>query len=150
MAFLETDVDSCPLCQAQNETLLWSDARCRVIQVNDADYPAFCRVIWNKHVREMTDLTKSQRAHLLNVVYAVEHVLRQLMRPTKINLASFGNQTPHLHWHITPRFDDDAHFPDPLWAPRKRPGTPHAVDREELTQALYARLGGRRKNREQH
>ncbi len=141
-------MNNCPLCQAKNESVLWSDARCRVIQVSDADYPGFCRVIWTKHVREMTDLTKSQRAYLLNVVYAVEQTLRQLLQPTKINLASFGNQIPHLHWHVIPRFDDDAHFPDPTWAARKRPGNPRAVDREKLTQALFTRLGGRRKKRE--
>ncbi len=140
-------MEACPLCQVQNETVLWNSARCRVILVADADYPAFCRVVWNKHVREMTDLTKSQRAHFLVVVYAVEQVLRDLLQPTKINLASFGNQVPHLHWHVIPRFEDDAHFPDPVWAARKRPGNPHAVDRDRLINALYTALGGRIKKK---
>ena len=141
-------MDVCQLCEVQNETVLWRNARCRIILVGDTDYPGFCRAIWNKHVREMTDLTKSQRAHFLNVVYALEQALRELIQPHKINLASFGNQVPHLHWHVTPRFEDDAHFPDPVWAARRRPGKPHAIDRAKLTQALYARLGGRQKNRE--
>jgi len=135
----------CPLCQPVSESVLWQDQRCRVILVGDADHPGFCRVAWNKHAREMTDLTKSQRGHLLTVVYAVEQALRALLQPHKINLASLGNQVAHLHWHIIPRFEDDAHFPDPVWAPRKRPGTPHTVEKEQLVQALYERLGGRRK-----
>lgn len=125
--------------------MLWQDRRVRVIAVADTDYPAYCRAIWNKHAREMTDLTKSQRAHFLNVVYAVERVLRDLLQPTKINLASFGNQVPHLHWHIVPRFNDDAHFPDPIWAARKRAGNSHPIDQGRLIDALYAELGGRRK-----
>ncbi len=141
-------MEACPLCQAQNETLLWKDSRCRVILVADTDYPAFCRVVWNKHVKEMTDLTKSQCAHFMNAVYGVEQVLRELLRPHKINLASLGNGVPHLHWHVIPRFEDDAHFPGAVWAPRKRPGKPHAVDRDQLVQALYVRLGGRRKKQE--
>jgi diadenosine tetraphosphate (Ap4A) HIT family hydrolase len=138
-------VDNCPLCQARDETVLWRNARCRVVLVNDVDYPGFCRVIWSKHVREMTDLTKSQRAHFMNAVYGVEQALREVMQPRKINLASLGNQVPHLHWHVIPRFEDDAHFPDPVWAARQRAGNPRTVDREQLVQALYTRLGGRRK-----
>ena len=23
--------------------------------------------------------------------------------------------TPHLHWHVIPRFKDDKHFPNPIW-----------------------------------
>jgi diadenosine tetraphosphate (Ap4A) HIT family hydrolase len=134
----------CSLCTAQHETVLWQDRRCRVILAGDANHPAFCRVIWNKHAAEMTDLTKSQRAHLMNVVYTVEQLLRRLLKPKKINLASLGNQVPHLHWHVIPRFEDDAHFPDAVWASAKRAGTPRDVDRAALTQALYAELGGRR------
>jgi diadenosine tetraphosphate (Ap4A) HIT family hydrolase len=138
-------MSACPLCEPQAETVLWQHKRCRVILVGDADYPAFCRVVWTKHVREMTDLTKSQRGHFLTVVYGVEQTLRELLKPHKINLASLGNQVPHLHWHVIPRFEDDAHFPDPVWSPRKRAGTTHGVDRDQLAQALYARLGGRPK-----
>jgi diadenosine tetraphosphate (Ap4A) HIT family hydrolase len=133
----------CPLCVAREERVLWRDRRCRIVLVADNDYPAFCRVIWNAHVREMTDLTKSQRAHFLTVVYAVEQTLRGLMQPEKINLASLGNQVPHLHWHVIPRFNDDAHFPDPIWAAKKRPGNPHGVDQDQLTQHVRARLGVR-------
>jgi diadenosine tetraphosphate (Ap4A) HIT family hydrolase len=28
--------------------------------------------------------------------------------------------TPHLHWHVIPRFADDAHFPSPVWAGAQR------------------------------
>ena len=24
--------------------------------------------------------------------------------------------TPHLHWHVIPRFEHDANFPNPVWA----------------------------------
>jgi diadenosine tetraphosphate (Ap4A) HIT family hydrolase len=131
----------CPLCSGSGETVLWRDERCRVILVADADYPAFCRVIWRAHVREMTDLPGADRAHVMSVVYAVEEVLRLALAPQKINLASLGNQVPHLHWHVIPRFPDDAHFPDPVWANRRREGVAHAADAAEIGRALAARLG---------
>lgn len=110
----------CALCHPSNETVLWQDDRCRVILVGDPDYPGFCRVIWSEHIKEMTDLNELERARLLAVVFATETVLRRLLHPDKINLASLGNQLPHLHWHVIPRFTDDAHFPDPIWAKRRR------------------------------
>jgi diadenosine tetraphosphate (Ap4A) HIT family hydrolase len=67
-------------------------------------------------------------------------MLRRLLQPTKVNLASLGNQVPHLHWHVIPRFADDAHFPDPVWAPRRRAGAAHPVDVDELRLLLAATL----------
>jgi diadenosine tetraphosphate (Ap4A) HIT family hydrolase len=64
----------------------------------------------------VSDLTGEERRHLLKVVVAVELVVRKLMQPDKINLASLGNVVPHLHWHVIPRWAEDSHFPAPIWA----------------------------------
>jgi len=45
-------------------------------------------------VREMTDLSAPDRAHLMDVVFAVETVLRRTRLPLRSNLASLGNLTP--------------------------------------------------------
>ena len=134
-------MNTCPLCAAQNETLLWQDTRCRVILVDDPDYPGYCRVIWNAHIKEMTDLSEPDREHFMRVVFAVESVLRELMQPDKINLASLGNQTPHLHWHVIPRYKNDAHFPNPVWSVRLRESAPRAApDTRALSQMLNTRI----------
>lgn len=111
---------NCELCQQPGGTLLWEDAACRIVRVNEPAYPGFCRVILKRHVKEMTDLEAAERQALMSVVFAVEQVVRALFSPDKINLASFGNVVPHLHWHIIPRWQDDRHFPDPIWATAKR------------------------------
>jgi diadenosine tetraphosphate (Ap4A) HIT family hydrolase len=110
----------CELCTHTGGSVIWRDANCRVVLVRDPDYAAYCRVIWNKHVREMTDLSPAHRAHCMRVVFAVERALRDVLAPDKINLASFGNMAPHLHWHVIPRFARDAHFPNPVWGRRRR------------------------------
>lgn len=56
----------------------------------------------------------------MRVVFAVETVLRERLKPRKINLASLGNMTPHLHWHVVPRFETDPHFPQPVWGQQQR------------------------------
>ncbi len=131
---------SCPLCQPLNEKVLWCDAILRIIRVDDADYPGFCRVILNRHIKEMTDLPPDERAHLMQSVFVVEDALRELMQPDKVNLAALGNQVPHLHWHIIPRFADDAHFPDPVWAVARRAGRAHPVDGARLAQIITRQL----------
>lgn len=119
---------------------MWQADSCRVIHVGNTDYEGYCRVIWSEHVREMSDLALSDRDRLMTVVHAVEQSLRALMKPEKINLAAFGNQVPHLHWHVIARFPDDPHFPDPIWASRRRPGMPHRLDRAALIVDLDERL----------
>lgn len=110
----------CELCNTPGGELLWQDTHCRVVLVNETGYPGFCRVIWNTHAKEMTDLSDADQNHCMRVVFAVEATLRELMHPDKINLASLGNVVPHLHWHVIPRFGDDPHFPAPIWAGAKR------------------------------
>jgi diadenosine tetraphosphate (Ap4A) HIT family hydrolase len=113
------------------------------VRVADAHYPGFCRVIWTAHVREMTDLAPAQRSLLMQVVFAVEDVVRRLFTPDKINLASFGNMVPHVHWHIIPRWADDRHFPEPVWGAVQREGqlALPEIDNATLSRALEQALG---------
>jgi diadenosine tetraphosphate (Ap4A) HIT family hydrolase len=77
-------------------------------------------------VKEMSDLSAVQQNRLMRVVFGTEAAVRQVMKPDKINLASLGNLTPHLHWHVIPRFVDDRHFPQPVWAAPQRESRPQA------------------------
>ncbi len=134
-------INDCPLCRDAAAPALWRDDRCRVVSAGDADYSGFLRVVWQAHIREMTDLVAVEQQHLLRVVLAVEAVLRAELAPDKINLATLGNQVPHLHWHVIPRFANDAHFPDPVWAERRRAGVAHQVDERRLIESLHSALG---------
>lgn len=120
--------------------MLWQDELCRVVLVEDRDYPGFCRVILSRHVREMSDLDATTRQRLMHVVFAAEQALRQLMQPAKINLASLGNMVAHLHWHVIARYTDDKHYPGSVWSEARRPGTPRAVDRAALKRTLHKLL----------
>ena len=111
---------SCPLCVASNEEVLLQTEKLRVIAVHNEATPAFCRVIWQAHVAEMTDLSATERHELMEMVYRVEQAMREVLQPTKINLASLGNVVPHLHWPVIARFQEDAHFPAPIWANAQR------------------------------
>lgn len=135
---------NCELCSAAGGELIWQDSFCRVVRVDDVDYPGFCRVILNKHVKEMTDLNSTERDRLMNVVFAVEQAVRDIIQPEKINLASLGNMTPHIHWHIIPRFKQDKTFPNPIWGPSRRETAAYNLDvntARRLKQAIQTLLG---------
>jgi diadenosine tetraphosphate (Ap4A) HIT family hydrolase len=105
-----------PPASGSASTTLYRDDKLSVILVDDASYPGFCRVIWNEHVKEVSDLSAPDRQRLNEAVLQVELAQREVLAPAKVNLASLGNVVPHLHWHVIPRFLDDAHFPSPVWA----------------------------------
>jgi diadenosine tetraphosphate (Ap4A) HIT family hydrolase len=134
----------CELCATAGGALLWADDHCRVVLVADTQgeaFPGFCRVIWQRHIAEMSDLSIADASHLMQVVFAVERMLRRQLVPDKINLASLGNMTPHLHWHVIPRWRDDSHFPSPIWAAPCRAATPRAMpDRQTLAASLQVAL----------
>jgi diadenosine tetraphosphate (Ap4A) HIT family hydrolase len=134
---------TCPLCNGDGGRVLWRNDLCRVVLADEPDYPGFLRVILGAHVREMTELPHAERHALMDVVFACEAALREVVSPDKINLASLGNLVPHLHWHVIPRHGDDPHFPGAVWAARQR-DRPHAAPADlpqQLAAALSRRLG---------
>lgn len=134
----------CEFCASPGGAVLWQNGLCRVVRVDEPDYPGFCRVILKRHATEMTDLEEAERNGLMAVVYAVEAAVRETMQPDKMNLASLGNMTPHVHWHVIPRFRDDRHFPTPVWAAPQRPAIvpPERLARAAaLAEAIVKRLG---------
>ena len=110
-------MSACPLCEPKTETVLYQNEQLRVILVTDqALVLAYCRVIWQQHVAEMTDLSANERQALMDMVYFVESQMCHILQPQKINLASFGTMVPHQHWHVIARFSDDAYYPDSIWS----------------------------------
>jgi len=139
-----SDVKACELCAPQPDPV-WRNDQFSVIVVDDANYPGFCRVIWHAHVKEMSDLTAPERLAIMDAVNHVELAQRAVLHADKINLASLGNVVPHLHWHVIPRFADDAHFPNPVWAQAVRTPDPATLAARrallpQLSAAIVQRL----------
>lgn len=111
---------NCPLCSPTGENVLLKNDLIRVIQVNDADYPGYFRVIANDHVKEMSELSPEAQMRIISALSKIEKIVLENMRPTKVNWAQLGNMVPHLHWHLIARYEDDAAFPDSIWSPKRR------------------------------
>jgi diadenosine tetraphosphate (Ap4A) HIT family hydrolase len=111
---------ACPLCEADGGLLVFRNHDLRIILADEAGFPAFYRVVWNRHVAEFSDLSATERQICMHAVARVEQVLRSELQPDKINLAALGNMVPHLHWHVIARFAWDSHFPTPVWSAPQR------------------------------
>jgi diadenosine tetraphosphate (Ap4A) HIT family hydrolase len=127
----------CELCKRDGGVIVLANEWLRVVLVDEPNYPGYVRVIWNDHVREMSELDDDQRMRLMRTVFAVETAQREVLTPHKINLASLGNMTPHLHWHVIARFADDLHYPQPVWgAPQRTPDDQTLQARRALVDRL--------------
>jgi diadenosine tetraphosphate (Ap4A) HIT family hydrolase len=114
------------------------------ILADEANYPGFARVVWRAHVREVSDLADADRLLLNDAVWQLELAVREVMQPLKVNVASLGNVVPHLHWHVIPRYADDAHFPAPVWAQAARATDPAVLASRRALLPQLAHAIGRR------
>lgn len=113
-------MNTCPLCVTEGGELVYRHAKFRVIEANEPQYPGFLRLVWHEHVQEFSQLSPNDRALCMDAVVVLERFVIETFQPTKVNIASLGNVVPHLHWHVIPRFEDDAHFPAPVWTNAKQ------------------------------
>ncbi|VWX57946.1 Diadenosine tetraphosphate (Ap4A) hydrolase [Burkholderiales bacterium 8X] len=132
-----SETSACPLCTGGGGRLVFASKLFRVIHAEEAGFPAFYRVVWNAHVAEWSDLSAEERALCMEAVAEVERAMRETLSPTKVNLAALGNVVPHLHWHVIGRFEDDSHFPAPIWA---APLRARNLDREAVSKQSLAAL----------
>lgn len=70
------------------------------------------------HVPELSDLSKEDRAGLIELCELGTRLLKQVVNPQGINVGvNFGRAAGagvpgHLHWHIVPRWTGDTNFMD--------------------------------------
>lgn len=99
---------------------------CRVLLMNEMRYPWCILVPRRVGIREIHELTSSERQQLWEESDAVSRVLMALFQPDKLNIAALGNTVPQLHLHHIARFQTDAAWPAPVWG--KFVPEPYATD----------------------
>ncbi len=88
---------------------------CRVLAMNDANYPWVVLVPRRDGAAEIIDLDAAQRAQLMVEIARVSDALKGLTACDKLNVAAIGNVVPQLHVHVVARRRDDAAWPKPVW-----------------------------------
>jgi len=70
--------------------------------------------------KELSDCSFELRLEIFKMVDFLEKEMISYFKPDKINIASFGNYVPHVHFHIQARFKEDSFFPEPTWGKKMR------------------------------
>lgn len=66
-------------------------------------------------VRVISDLSKSDRALLIEETAAAELAMKKAFSATHVNSAAIGNICPQLHIHVIARGEGDSAWPDTVW-----------------------------------
>ena len=113
---------------------------CRLLLMNDANYPWFILVPERYGVREVHELTDADRARLWEESALLSRALVKGFAPHKLNIAALGNQVPQLHVHHIVRYTHDAAWPQPIWG--RHPAKPYyGAEAEKLRALLRGLLG---------
>jgi len=89
------------------------------IEIEESEIP-WLKIFTVTPYKEMSEVPKSVRNEIYDVLNTIEIEMLAYYNPKKINIASFGNYMPHVHWHIMARFEEDSYFPEPMWGEKQR------------------------------
>ena len=108
---------------------------CKVLLMNDSQYPWFILVPRVAGVKEIIDLSEELQITLLQESGKLSKLLQQVFSPDKLNIAALGNMVPQLHVHHIARFTTDPAWPAPIWG--KLPAVPYSDEQIEQLRAHF-------------
>ncbi len=92
------------------------------IETEDSEIP-WLKIFAQKNCKEMTDCNMQTKQQIWLLLDLIEREMLGFYQPEKINIASFANYVPQVHWHIMARFKEDSYFPEPIWGKKQREST---------------------------
>jgi len=98
--------------------MIYSNALIRV-EREKSEIP-WLKVFVQREVKEFSECTGAEKLAVFEAMDMIEKMMLTYYKPTKINLASFGNYVAQVHWHIMARFREDSFFPEPMWGVKQR------------------------------
>lgn len=78
------------------------------------------KIFTKEPFKELSDCPLAIQNELFALVLSCEKALRAFYKPEKINIASFANYLPRVHFHVMARFKEDEFFPECMWGKPQR------------------------------
>ncbi len=78
------------------------------------------KVFTQRKVKEFSQCTAQEKTEIFRILDITEKLMLDYFDADKVNIASFGNILPQVHWHIMARFEGDSYFPEPMWGQKQR------------------------------
>lgn len=89
------------------------------VEIEQSEIP-WLKIFTQKPLKEFSDCDIKTKQEIWRCLDIVEKEMLSYFKPEKINIASFGNYVPHVHFHIMSRFKEDSYFPEPMWGKKQR------------------------------
>lgn len=111
------------------------------IETETSEVP-WLKIFTQEAYREMSEVPSQIRQEIYELLHSIEKEMLEYYAPDKINIASFGNYVPHVHWHIMARFKEDSYFPEPMWGSKQRESKLSLPHFDAFCQIINRRLTG--------
>jgi diadenosine tetraphosphate (Ap4A) HIT family hydrolase len=89
------------------------------VEIEEFEIP-WLKIFTQDSIKEFSQCSQEIKLEILRVLDIIEKEMLDYFNPDKINIASFGNYVPHVHFHIQSRFKEDSYFPEPTWGKKQR------------------------------
>lgn len=89
------------------------------VEIEPFEIP-WLKIFTIKPYKELSECSFELKIEILKMLDFLEKEMIGYFNPDKINIASFGNYLPHVHFHIQARFKNDSFFPEPTWGKKMR------------------------------
>ncbi|CAA6821122.1 MAG: Diadenosine tetraphosphate (Ap4A) hydrolase and other HIT family hydrolases [uncultured Sulfurovum sp.] len=109
------------------------------VEIEESEIP-WLKVFTQEAYKEFSETPSEVKLEIFRVLDIIEKEMLRFFKPKKVNIASFGNYVPHVHWHIMARFEEDSYFPEPMWGTKQREGTYLLKEFELFTQTIHKLL----------
>ena len=109
------------------------------IEVEESEIP-WLKIFTQKPYKEFSECSTKEKMEIWRLLDVIEKEMLDFFKPRKINIASFGNYMPHVHWHIMARFETDSYFPEPMWGKAQREGTYELKGFDEFLHLLKEKI----------
>lgn len=120
----------------QQDTLPIGDLPlCRLLLMNDAQYPWFILVPRREEVSELFQLGVDEQRQLWQETTFLAETLKDTFGADKMNVATLGNVVSQLHMHVIVRRCEDVAWPAPVWG--RHPAVAYS---DEEVAAIRAKL----------
>jgi diadenosine tetraphosphate (Ap4A) HIT family hydrolase len=112
------------------------------IEIHESEIP-WLKIFTHAKRKEFSQCSREERRIIFDVLDLIEREMLTYFKPEKINIASFGNMLPQVHWHIMARFTNDSYFPEPMWGAKQREGDMKVAPMEPFIENLKVVLTSR-------
>jgi diadenosine tetraphosphate (Ap4A) HIT family hydrolase len=108
-------MEPCPLCQLLRDAnerrsgrFIHEFSQSLLFLGEHQYFEGYAVLVAKQHVGELYELPKPEYVGFMEELSQASRAVQEAFKPRKLNHASLGNQVPHLHWHIIPRYEHEA------------------------------------------